>query len=475
MLRHLAIFALVLALPIVLPTAAQAESVAVLVLDAGGSTPSPTFLDEIAGALRQRSLTVITAQMGRESLRSRYTVPEQVDIAGLREAVVAGEDAYFELRFEEGHEFLGSPVVAEAIDSLAAQAANPEVADLALRALMTRARIEFSREDEPGTVRYLRQALQIAPHWIARTDTYQPNFVRAHRDLQSEILLDAVPITLELPDPECEALINGRPAPTQDLTVPNGEYVFQLDCPAGRSQLQRIDVSEPVTLRFYPVLEAALGGDLGAAWVTPNDADDFEVLGGIAGEFMDMQGVDAVLVAAEFDDERQLVLVERDGQITASRGGPSASANDLVAVLYGADHPHIAANRGSGWQSHESGFPSGVVGWSAIGVGGALVITGVVLGIAEGGTFDDFEQCRQDESCALSSELADLQNRGERQSTAATATIVSGAAVAIGGLLVLLLVDDGDEDPSDSTAAWVPQPSVSASASEGALWLHWRF
>ncbi len=85
-------------------------------------------------------------------------------------------------------------------------------------------------------------------------------------------------------------------------------------------------------------------------------------------------------------------------------------------------------------------------GWAAVGVGGALVITGVVLGVMASGKTDEYNQAAADKKHY--SELQDIESSGKALEAAQIATLVVGgvAAAAGAGLLTWSLLGGSDDE-----------------------------
>jgi tetratricopeptide (TPR) repeat protein len=99
-----------------------------------------------------------------------------------------------------------------------------------------------------------------------------------------------------------------------------------------------------------------------------------------------------------------------------------------------------------------------IVGWSAIGVGGGAIVAGVIMdAVAAGARPDEAEACSDVDGQLLCRD--DLRGDIESSNTLAIAgdiTWIAGAAVAAGGVAVLLLLGYGGEDGDDSALGITP-------------------
>lgn len=105
-----------------------------------------------------------------------------------------------------------------------------------------------------------------------------------------------------------------------------------------------------------------------------------------------------------------------------------------------------------------------VVGWSLVGTGAAAVIAGVIVdAVAAGKRPAEEEACTESEGQQLCRDA--LRSDIESSNTLAIAgdiTWISGATIAAGGVVVLLLLGYGEyaDEPSEDSAAWRIVPVV---------------
>ena len=95
----------------------------------------------------------------------------------------------------------------------------------------------------------------------------------------------------------------------------------------------------------------------------------------------------------------------------------------------------------------ESGFPWD---WTAIGTGGALVTTGVVLQLMAGSKRDEISDASGENGIIESmteQEALDLQDSADSLATMGAVTIGVGAVALSAGVVMLLMDSDDDEQP----------------------------
>ncbi len=205
-------------------------------------------------------------------------------------------------------------------------------------------------------------------------------------------------------------------------------------------------------------------------------------------------GHDATLTGAVFDartgarlaTERVVLSVEgaafdRDlGEyvdrllVSANGGEPSSTANsggggqptnkDAGAFgLSGGNGPAPGAY-GLGAQTRRpEGTPSEIyLGWTLIGLGSAAVITGTAFGIAALTVHSDFRKTPQG-----SPDLGGIRDTGKRNNLIADISLISGGAMALGGVAILLL--NSSREPSTQDILQNPRAGLAPLQDGGLL------
>lgn len=176
-------------------------------------------------------------------------------------------------------------------------------------------------------------------------------------------------------------------------------------------------------------------------------------------------GVEGSTFDAELDAflDRLLVAVRTGGPAGAEPGGSAGVSGEPGTGAFG-----LGNGGGSNQAAPSYGAPNRAVverptpsevylGWTMVGLGTAAIITGVVFGILATTVHGDFSDTSQ-----LSPDLADLQSRGKTNALVSDISWISGSALAIGGIVILLL--DAYRAPG---AAEVIGPSVGVVPIEG--------
>lgn len=153
----------------------------------------------------------------------------------------------------------------------------------------------------------------------------------------------------------------------------------------------------------------------------------------------------ALLGEKRMVDPGRRVVVAKLGEATRSIEVDVAEGA-LIPVHVGLDGaPRPPGPRPAGPDdpaASEGGSPWPIVGWSAVGVGGALAVVGVVTGLVAMGQRSDLEaSCGADLACAPAFHDDASAYNGLR--TASAVTFFAGLGVAAAGVTILL-VDPGD-------------------------------
>lgn len=104
-----------------------------------------------------------------------------------------------------------------------------------------------------------------------------------------------------------------------------------------------------------------------------------------------------------------------------------------------------------------------------ISLGAVLLGTGTAFGILTSSTQDDFDRTPDYD------EALDLADKGETYATLTNAFLISGAAVAVTGVLLLLTTDGDDDTTGDDDVSSLPDASPMVGSEGGGLLLEWRF
>ena len=135
----------------------------------------------------------------------------------------------------------------------------------------------------------------------------------------------------------------------------------------------------------------------------------------------------------------------------AAQGRPSGTTAESGAFGLAENQrpPEAAGNRTApafGAPSRpERETPLGTyIGWSLVGAGGAALIAGGVFGILALDTHGDFNDTPQN-----SPDLRDLQDTGNRDALIADVLYGVGGALAVGGVVTLLVLEFSDPSPSE--------------------------
>jgi hypothetical protein len=141
-----------------------------------------------------------------------------------------------------------------------------------------------------------------------------------------------------------------------------------------------------------------------------------------------------------------------------------ASVPSLVRRLFGIPEPITAAAPATAGTNtagaisdtsapaHEGGPRIGPLTWVALGVGTAVLATGVVFGLGANSSFDDFKhtEVTDDDSAARADKKLDSANT---KGTLATILIPSGAAIlALGATLLVMDLNSSDHSPEVAVA-----------------------
>lgn len=126
--------------------------------------------------------------------------------------------------------------------------------------------------------------------------------------------------------------------------------------------------------------------------------------------------------------------------ITASAAAAPASANSA------------ATTGDTGASTRGGGMRVAPLTWVALGVGTAVLATGVVFGLGANSSFDDFKQTKvtdKDSAAAADKKLSSANSKG----TLATILIPSGAAIlALGATLLVMDLSSDDHSPEVALA-----------------------
>ena len=142
---------IVLFLAVVLPTSAlaqeQAELHTLVVLPAafGEGEPPAEWVDGVESLLHARAdLVAFDRDEAAHFVTQRYPEPQQIDLPVFLGLLDAGEDAFYEMHFDESWDHLTSQAVQTASEAHIAMGSNPALADAVRRALLARARTAMS-------------------------------------------------------------------------------------------------------------------------------------------------------------------------------------------------------------------------------------------------------------------------------------------------------------------------------------------
>lgn len=123
--------------------------------------------------------------------------------------------------------------------------------------------------------------------------------------------------------------------------------------------------------------------------------------------------------------------------------------------------PGSGSGNGSGGGTADSGDPGGLMrtlGFVALGVGGASLITGAISGgLATSKHGEISDQCPDDE-CPESLMLTDDIKSFQVMGNVSTATFIVGGVLAATGLVLVLVAPSGDEEPATTDASARQRP-----------------
>jgi hypothetical protein len=180
----------------------------------------------------------------------------------------------------------------------------------------------------------------------------------------------------------------------------------------------------------------------------------------------------AVEVTVGQSETKTVTLRFKPVSATAAAPAPAPAPADAStptdAATPGTESPSEAAVSSTPPEPAPVGRDSGssrkFLGWSAIGLGAAGLVTGVVAGAAalsKKGTLDDSGACR-DDKCLRSSMQSTLDQYGTFRTVSSIGFIAGGALSAVG--IVLLVTAPSGDAGSARTGTWLRVSSTGVTA-----------
>jgi tetratricopeptide (TPR) repeat protein len=224
-------------------------------------------------------------------------------------------------------------------------------------------------------------------------------------------------------------------APGAVSTVDEDERVRQVEALAGEAQARYAEGQYPEAIRLY----------LKAYQVSPEAALLFNVAVIYEQQVRDpeiaIEYYRKYVIAPDAEPEVVVQATQRIEALRADRERAATNAAPPPAV--------VSAARPDPGAAPEPETPlRPIIGWSLVGLGGALAVGGTLAGVLAQADEEAFRQSSDVVS------KRDLRDRGEARALAADVMFVAAGAAVVGGAVVLLT--GGDEAPGTPGAAVVP-------------------
>ena len=459
----------------------QYHSVAVLPAAYGEGAVPEEWVDAIVMQLHaQADLLAFDRDEAMNFMLWRFPEPEQIDLQIFLGLLEAGEDAFFEMHYEESYDHLSSEAVQAASRAYVAMGADPELADAVRRALLAKARTALSLHGEAAAEEAIRENLTLFPSYVATTDYYPPSFVESYADIRQGFLTETHELRIVTPQESCTAELNGHELDGQGeiaAAVVDGEYAVRVSCFGLTGRVHHVDTTRTRVTYIDPAFDQAFRSTREGVELQHANANDFSLLRRIAAGYADILDVEQVWFVAAAEDHDwgavvQIVQVdldegglERGVRIRPDENGHYRLGEGIASILGGVESDFVKRDVAGDWPISEAteldtdtAPPVGV--WVLVGVGAAGLINGGIFAVLENQTFDDFETCRETPSCDGGPEASDLKSEGERQRLASLISFGVGASAALAGILWLVLYDGDSEPQSDGVTVVFSPDSI---------------
>lgn len=468
------------------PLALAQDTVAVVPIDLGAGLPTAES-EQVWNALEERGdIAIIAADLVAERLDYRYGYPVGANLEWINYQVSEGEDAYYEMRYDDSIATFSSAEFREALEAIIDMGQDPEIAMALRRGLMAQARSEFYSGELDAAEETIRESLRLFPTWVPTTDWYQPDFVAAFEAARGQYLLATRNLHVYTGLPDCRVFINGIenevPLPV-DLRVVEGSYAIVVACDEIVSAVHRVNVEGDRSVfinlqtdRYLSPSDESPGEDVG-------QLGEFGPMGLAAAEILDVERVLFVSMVAGEDDTTRIQLVYTDGLVgqvlSAIQAEMTVPAREAVSALL--DHTEVDgvwASQSEEWADWQDMSPVKPGALIAFGVGGAGLIVGTIFAVLEGNVYDDFRDCRDDPFCSSTDRLDEYRSEAELDAILATVGFSVGIAGVVTGV-VLILVDSNPDiptvDDTDTDTAWIPSVRAQPFADGGFVQMDWTF
>ncbi|MBZ0118836.1 MAG: PEGA domain-containing protein [Sandaracinaceae bacterium] len=449
---------LLLATLLALPAIAQAQPATWAILPVGiHEAPNRPTVIEAATATLESTEAVVLQPAQLQARAQALSMPFVPAPAGLAERVIAAEhdvpERHASRQYDRAIEW-AEEVMAEVRDHLAAvnrdETLRTKLADLC--GYRVRSILEGLR-DTTAAALAAQQCFELVPTFPVSREWHPPTTLE-----RLDRARDTLPATLRVlggedDPPGCAVRVNGvriGETPSARVALPAGTYAVQIECGTQPSRVHRVAVETGETsVRVRATLDAALRTE--PVSLVYASANALGTLGGDVGELGRALGATRVLAVVEgpagvtlrtFEVSADQGSARQLREVVLEQPGDEARVRESVAQLATALGDPSGARGGGGGMS-----PIGPI---VLGVGGAAVVVGIILGAvasSQDGTLRSM--CPTLMGCDES--LRGLNDSTHALGAGADGLWIAGAVIAAVGLVLTFTVTEGSS--TTATAA----------------------